>query len=124
MRSARRSPQRRRPRPGPQRPAPERALPLRTPIAELTETWQARRLTPTARKLTKGDLIALAEGRITKSAQSLTLRDLSSIRQVFATRASLGGVRPTPGCCCCCSNPCCCCCCVAAVERERLVRSG
>ncbi len=124
MPSARRSSPRPGPQPIPPRPAPDRALPLKTTIAELAGAAQARTLTQTARTLTKGDLVALAEGRITRSAQALTLRDIASIRQVFVTGVAVGGIRPTPGCCCCCSDPCCCCCCAASVEHEHLAASA
>ena len=98
-------------------PTPRRAasvapaqLPATTPITKLGLTAaQAKLLTPAARKLTRGDLLAMMQGRAPKTAQALTVKDLSSITQVYA--ASLRAVRPLPGCCCCCCDPCCCCCC-------------
>jgi hypothetical protein len=99
----------------PSKAAPKKPLPARTPIAELGLTRaEAGRLTPGARKLTRGDLIAMMEGKIPAAAQALTLRDLNSISQVYTAGARAGFVgRPNPGCCCCCSgrSGCCCCCC-------------
>ena len=90
-----------------------RLLPMRTPISELgLRPEDAKRLTPAARRLTKGDLIAMMEGEVPPAAQALTVRDLNSISQVYAARARAGFVgRPTPGCCCSCGRSCCCCCC-------------
>lgn len=92
-------------------------LPMRTPITKLGLTAaQTRRLTPAARKLTRGDLLAMMEGKTPKAAQALTVRDLTSISQVYATalRASL----PPLSCCCCCAGGgCCCCCCDVLVAK-------
>jgi hypothetical protein len=100
----------------PARAARQKPLPARTPISELGLTpAEARRLTPAARKLTRGDLIAMMEGKVPRAAQALTLRDLTSISQVYSTAVKAGfGARPTPGCCCsCCAGGGCCCCCCA-----------
>ena len=87
-------------------------LPAKTPITQLGLTAaQAKLLTPAARKLTRGDLLAMMQGKAPKAAKGLTVKDLSSITQVYA--ASLAAVRPQPGCCCCCCDPCCCCCCAS-----------
>jgi hypothetical protein len=83
---------------------------MRTPVSELGLTpAEARRLTPGARKLSRGDLVAMLEGKVPPAAQALTLRDLGSIRQVFAATLR-GRLAPDPGCCCCCGDACCCCC--------------
>jgi len=108
--------------PGARRP-PARAvpLPMRTPISELGLTAaEARRLTPGARKLTKGDLIAMMEGKIPRAAQGLTLRDLTSISNVYAAAARSMSIRPapTPACCCCCCARGGCCCCCATLTTE------
>jgi len=87
-------------------------LPLRTPISQLGLTpAEARRLTPAARKLTKADLIAMMEGKVPRAAEALTVRDLTSISQVYAASMKAAAGRPTPGCCCSCGRACCCCCC-------------
>jgi hypothetical protein len=94
---------------------------MRTPISELGLTSaQARRLTPAARKLTKGDLIAMMEGKVPRGAQALTLRDLTSISDVYAAAARAMSSRPAPppACCCCCIRGACCCCCAAAVTVQ------
>jgi hypothetical protein len=91
---------------------------MRTPISELgLRPAEARRLTPGALKLTRGDLIAMMEGKVPRAAQALTLRDLTSIKQVFATHLR-GGLRPDPGCCCCCCGDACCCCCCETLAIE------
>ena len=94
---------------------------MRTPISELGLTAaEARRLTPGARKLTKGDLIAMMEGKIPRAAQGLTLRDLTSISNVYAAAARSMSIRPapTPACCCCCCARGGCCCCCATLTTE------
>jgi len=97
---------------------------MRTPLAKLGLTSaEARRLTPAARKVTKGDLVAMMGGQIPRAAQALTLRDLTSINQVLALRARAGG-GTTPGCCCCCSTPCCCCCSAASVDPEHVATTA
>ncbi len=104
--------------------APQKPLPMRTPLAKLGLTSaEARRLTPAARKVTKGDLVAMMGGQIPRAAQALTLRDLTSINQVLALRARAGG-GTTPGCCCCCSTPCCCCCSAASVDPEHVATTA
>ncbi len=94
-------------------------LPMRTPISDLGLTpAEARKLTPAARKLTRGDLMAMIAGQVPRAAQALTLRDLTSISQVYSTAMKAGlGVRPgpNPGCCCCCGRVGCCCCCAVEV---------
>ena len=97
-------------------------LPARTPITELGLTAAAARgLTPAAKKLTRGDLVAMMTGEMPRAAQALTVKDLTSISQVFAASAKAGFVRPrpTPACCsCCCGRAgCCCCCCVVATDE-------
>ncbi len=95
--------------------APQKALPAKTPIAQLGLTAaEARGLTPGARKLTKGDLVALMKGQVPKAAQALTVRDLTSINAVYSKALAAAARPPGPGCCCCCSTPCCCCCSAAA----------
>ena len=88
---------------------------MRTPLAELGLTpAEVRRLTPAARMVAKGDLIAMMEGQVPRATHALTLRDLTSITQVFVTRARAGSMGGTnPGCCCSCCRPCCCCCSVS-----------
>jgi hypothetical protein len=91
----------------------------------LTEA-QKSRLTPTVRRMTKGDLQALASGRL--PAPGLTFGDLQSLMGVVSTQA--GPTSPVGGgpsgltvnckesfCCCCC----CCCCAVSMTPREAIV---
>jgi hypothetical protein len=94
------------------------SLPKQTPITKLgLLPADAKGLTPAARKLTRGDLIAMMEGRAPKAAQALTVRDLTSISNVYA-RSLSAIARPAPGCCSCSCGlgGCCCCCCAAAAE--------
>jgi hypothetical protein len=95
-------------------------LPPRTPITELGLTAAAAKgLTPAAKKLTRGDLVAMMTGEMPRAAQALTVKDLTSISRVFAASAKASFIlpRPTPGCCCCsCGGGCCCCCCVRVAD--------
>jgi len=94
-------------------------LPARTPITQLGLTAaEARRLTPAAQKLTRGDLMAMLGGKMPRAAQALTVRDLTSISQVYASALSTSLVgRPHPACCsCCCGRSGCCCSCCCVVE--------
>ena len=72
-------------------------------------------------KLTKADLVAMAEGQTPPAAETLTVRDLNSITQVYVSRAK--GLAPevaAAGCCCCCTIACSCCCTAASVDPERV----
>ena len=63
-------------------------MPPRTPITELGLTAAAARgLTPAAKKLTRGDLVTMMSGEMPRAAQALTVKDLTSISQVFAASA-------------------------------------
>jgi len=97
------------------------ALPLDTPLSQLgLSESELRVVTPAAQKLTKADLIAMAEGKIPATAESLTIRDLNSISQVYVDRAK--GVAGAAGnACCCCTIACCCSCCAAAMDPERVL---
>ena len=100
----------------PDRGAPLKPLPARTPISKLGLTPdQARGLTPGAKKLTRADLLAMMEGKPSRAAQALTIRDLTSISQVYALAMRVPN--PEPGCCCCsCAGGACCCCCCATLR--------
>ncbi len=97
-------------------------MPMETPIVELLGRNEAKaslkKLTPAAQKLTKADLVALGGWGYTRNAniQELTVRDINSIKQVFASNmVAQAGQDSSNGISCCC---CCCpCCCAVTVEK-------
>jgi hypothetical protein len=97
-------------------------LPMETPILEMLARSEAKasvqKLTPAAQKLTKADLVALGGWGYSRNAniQELTVRDINSIKQVFANNmvASAGADSKNGISCCCC---CCPCCCAVTVEK-------
>ena len=99
------------------RPRAYGPLPRNTPIGELGVTKaQLAKLTPAARKLTKGDLIALdkwnSAGGKGPAPDHLTVRDLSSLRKAFPPRKAKRGefrAQDFDIDVSCCSTPCCCC---------------
>jgi hypothetical protein len=106
-------------------PAPGK-LPSNTPISRLgLSSAQLAKLTPAARKLTKGDLVALqkwgSSGGKGAAPDHLTVADLQSLKKAvgdpatFATQAKKRSMLAADTVACCCS--CCpCCSCTAAAE--------
>lgn len=97
-------------------------LPTSTPVTQMLPPELAQQLSPAARRLTKGDLLALGgwDGRTSAQQLGLTVKDIQTIRTVFAERLrpstdALGGAAALDVSCCCCT-PCCC----AAAEMEPL----
>jgi len=108
------------------RPGGQRGrLPLETPVAQMRlSERELEKLTPAAKRLTKGDLIALgvalgrwpAEGIQVQrptiaQAQRLTVEDVRSIEAAFTPLAAAVGPAALDISCCCCTP----CCCAAAV---------
>jgi hypothetical protein len=89
-----------------------RRLPDATPVDKMLTSNGISTLTPGARKLTKGDLVAMQAGKIPLAAKGLTVRDIASIQSAFG---SVGGLAASIDVSCCCCTPCCC---AAAVESE------
>jgi hypothetical protein len=106
-------------------PAPGK-LPRNTPISKLGFTpAQLSKLTPAARKLTKGDLVALQKWSSTGGKGSppdkLTIADLQSLQKASGTPSamqararSMAGAQANGTTYCCCCSPCCTC--TAAAE--------
>lgn len=107
------------------KPAPGK-LPKNTPISKLGFTPdQLQKLTPAARSLTKGDLIALQKwaesGGKGSAPDHLTIQDLNSLQKAtgnpatFIARAKKRSqlANDSVSCCCCCTP---CCSCTAAAE--------
>jgi hypothetical protein len=96
-------------------------LPMDTPLAELgLGPEELQQLSPAAQKLTKADLVAMAEGEIPAAAEELTVRDLNGITQIYVQRAKgVTGAAAANGCCCC-TIACCCSCCAASVDAEHV----
>ncbi|GEM_PF-6920904 len=83
-------------------------LPPDTPITDMGLTRAAvSSLTPAARNLTKGDLQAMADGRVTRKAAGLTVADIQSVRVAFGSGYD-AGASPVAAVSCCCCTPCCC----------------
>lgn len=86
-----------------------RPLPMPTPIKNMGLPRPVfNKLSPAAKRLTKGDLVALWQDTTTTRAKRITLQDLNVIRDGFSSQVGKG----PPGslamdiyCCCC---PCCC----------------
>jgi hypothetical protein len=95
-----------------------------SPITSLVGPAEVNRLSPTARNLTRGDLMALAGwGNVAKkdpSEYNLTVSDIQTLRDIFGGQldSELALQDVTISCCCC--SPCCCCA-VAVVEPVRSV---
>jgi hypothetical protein len=88
--------------------AAQEELPASTPIGRLLGLTpeQEQSLTPSARKLTKGDLKEIATGNL----GDLTVEDLTSLYEVVAGTHFAGFLDDVVISCCCC-----CCCCYCAV---------
>jgi hypothetical protein len=111
-------------------PAPGK-LPRNTPISDLGfSAAQLRKMTPAARKLTKGDLVALNKwsesGGKAAAPARLTIADLQSLQKASGSPATLvarvkGNLKAANGTtyCCCCS-PCCTCTAAAEIAPVRL----
>ncbi len=95
------------------------------PITDLLDDDAQAYLTPAARQLLKGDLIALACRNHTLRTDELSPRDLNSIQEAFSHH-SLFGTSDEPmvgsGCCCCCTPACCCS--AAAVVKAASVKAA
>jgi hypothetical protein len=101
-----------------------------TPVFQMIPPDQIGNLSPAARKLTKGDLLALAGiagPKKTLTDLNITLQDIQTVsdaiqRQNVSARqaalaAGLAGDDISVSCCCC--TPCCCCCAVAVIQPIR-----
>ncbi|MBN3816047.1 hypothetical protein G3N57_05230 [Paraburkholderia sp. Se-20369] len=88
------------------------------PIANLLDNNAEAFLTPAARQLLKGDLVALAWRNHTARTEQLTPRDLDSIEEAFRRHSLWGSANaPVVGSSCCCTcTPACCCTAVAVVK--------
>jgi hypothetical protein len=88
------------------------------PISELLDNNGAAVLTPQAKQLLKGDLIALAWRNHTARTEKLAPRDLNSIEEAFRKHSLWGSSSaPAVGASCCCTcTPACCCTAVAVVK--------
>ncbi|WP_146210712.1 hypothetical protein [Azospirillum sp. TSO35-2] len=95
--------------------------PNSTPIDQLGLSQdQINRLTPAAKQLTKGDLLALSAKKDMPALHNLTLKDIKSIETVMSEfqaqqMAAAGDVS------CCTCTPCCSCCAAADTEPVRIV---
>jgi hypothetical protein len=108
-------------------------LPKNTPLSQLGFTPAAiAKLTPAAKKLTKGDLVALqkwsASGGKGPAPAHLTIADLQSLAkasgtpeamQARAKKTTVKGGGGTTYCCCC--SPCCCCTAAAEIVPVRAI---
>lgn len=82
------------------------------PICDLLSDEGAKLLTDNASKLVKGDLLAISWRQHTTRTEALSLRDVASIEDAFATHPLRGSANSElVGAACCCS--CCPCCCTA-----------
>jgi len=97
-------------------------MPMNTPITAMVSPSQAQRLSDNAKRLTKADLLALGGWGVQKqttSAYSLDVKDVSTIKDIFAVRLLPADQRPAGVseeafslCCCCCP------CCTAAAVKQ------
>jgi len=90
------------------------------PITDLLSPPDASLLSPAARTLLKGDVVAIGSGLTTARTQALTVQDVNSIRSAFANtsvavQAQLWDIEIS----CCCCTPCCCA--AAVMEPSRQV---
>jgi hypothetical protein len=90
---------------------------------KMLDPSRAKKLTPAAAKLTKGDLVKLGEDPDYAKELKLTQADISSIKEAWKgvkppkgvpTRTGKGGSPITTDISCCCCTPCCC----AAAVRQ------
>jgi len=82
-----------------------------TPITDFLEGNDVDLLTDAAKKLTEGDLVALAWRNQTKRTEKLGVRDLVSIEQAFSNHSFRGRADSDlvgSSCCCTCTPACCC----------------
>ncbi len=93
----------------------DRRLPMNTPITKMgLDPKFAKVLTPGARRLTKGDLEALAARKVTRATSVLTIEDIKSVQVAFASGFDGSQISMDISCCCC--TPCCC---AAAYPAEK-----
>jgi len=109
------------------KPAPGK-LPKNTPISNLGFTPdQLQKLTPAARSLTKGDLIALQKWAISggkgSAPEHLTIQDLNSLQKATGNPATFIAKAMkrwgNDGVSCCCCTPCCSCTAAAEIAPVR-----
>nr|AEH57228.1 putative cyclodehydratase [Prochloron didemni P1-Palau] len=73
-------------------------------------------LTPAAKDLLEGDLVALAWHNNTERTEKLSVRDIYSIEEAFRTHGFYGSPDEPLATACCCCTPACCCCAAALVD--------
>lgn len=85
-----------------------RVLPDTTPVTQMgLSTAVINSLSADAKKLTKGDLVALWRSKVTTNAAAVSVNDLNVIKDAFTGQIGKGpGTLATDIYCCCC--PCCC----------------
>lgn len=98
-------------------------LPMDTPAGKMVLSEKGyEQLTPAARKMTKGDLLALGKWgkQPVRGIQELTVKDINSLKTVFGNElessTQLALAFDDINCCCCC----CPCCCAVAVEKPMI----
>ncbi len=94
---------------------------LSTPITDFLEGNDIDILTDAAKRLTEGDLVALAWKNHTERTEALSIRDLVSIETAFQQHSFRGRADSElvgTSCCCTCTPACCC---TAVTVTEPLV---
>ena len=90
-----------------------RALPAKTTLDKMgLPPATFKKLSPAAKKLTKGDLVALWADQTTARAGAVTLKDINIIKKGFGEQVGTGSPVAMDIYCCCCP----CCCATAVVE--------